>query len=311
MIIEHLTESLFMAEHDSIDFALTSPHRYKVYEIPKRNSNKTRTIAHPAKELKFIQRHLAEFLKDKLPVHEAAYAYRNGLGIKDNAFQHLNSKYLLKMDFENFFQSITPSLFFTVAKKKGIVFDKHDKLLLTGLLFWKPKDKNGLVLSIGAPTSPLISNFIMYYFDEKISAECKNKKITYTRYADDITFSTKIKNNLFYLPVFITECLNKQTFGNIKLNEVKTVFTSKAHNRHVTGVTLTNDSGLSIGREKKRLISSMIHKSTLNQLTNEEAARLQGLISYAAHIEPSFRVRMIKKYGIDALNNIKFRASGS
>lgn len=310
MILEHLSESLFIAEHDAISFASTSPYRYKVYEIPKRNSKKTRTIAHPSKELKFLQRNIAEFLENILPVHKTAFAYKKGVGIKDNAKQHSDSKYLLKMDFKNFFPSITPSLFFNIAERQGVVFNKSDQLILTGLLFWKQKDVDGLVLSIGAPTSPLISNFVMHSFDEAISKVCLNKKITYTRYADDITFSTRIKNNLFELPEVISSLLKENVKG-VKINSKKTIFTSKAHNRHVTGVTLTNEGGLSIGRERKRLLSSMIHKSKFNKLTNEEASRLLGLISYAAHIEPGFLERMSKKYGDEALNNIKLRAVDS
>jgi retron-type reverse transcriptase len=310
MIIEHLSDTLFLAEHDIVSFSLTSPHRYKVYEIPKRNSKKTRTIAHPSKELKFIQRTLVEYLSRVLPIHEAAFAYKKGVGIKDNAKQHAESKYLLKMDFKDFFPSITPTLFFNVAKAHGIEFNKKDRMVLTGLLFWKPKSTDGLVLSIGAPTSPLISNFVMYTFDQRITDECFNKKITYTRYADDITFSTRIKNTLFELPLIISTLLT-ETVEGIVINSEKTIFTSRAHNRHVTGVTLTNEGGLSIGRERKRLISSMIHKSKFNKLSTEDASNLLGLISYAAHIEPEFHDRMIKKYGIDILQAIKDRAVGS
>ena len=310
MIIEHLSETLFLAEHDIVRFSLSSPHRYKVYEIPKRNSNKTRTIAHPSKELKFIQRALIELLSKKLPIHEAAFAYKQGVGIKDNAKQHSKSKYLLKMDFKDFFPSITPDLFFKVAKEHGFEFNKEDKTVLTGLLFWKPKKADGLVLSIGAPTSPLISNFVMFEFDRKVSSECSNKKITYTRYADDITFSTCVKNALFELPPFISSALN-ETVEGVKLNPEKTVFTSRAHNRHVTGITLTNEGELSVGREKKRLISSMIHRSKYNKLSSEAAANLLGLISYATHIEPKFMDRMTKKYGVEVIQEIKARATDS
>jgi len=310
MIIKHLSDTLFLAEHDIVRFSLTSPHRYKVYEIPKRNSKKTRTIAHPSKELKFIQRTLVEYLSKILPVHRAAFAYKKGIGIKDNAKQHVKSKYLLKMDFKDFFPSITPKLFFDVAKSQGIEFNKEDRIVLTGLLFWKPQGADGLVLSIGAPTSPLISNFVMYTFDQKLSDECLNKKVTYTRYADDITFSTRIKNNLFELPALITSLLEKTVEG-VVINQDKTVFTSRAHNRHVTGVTLTNDGDLSIGRERKRLISSMIHKSKFTKLSSEEASNLLGLISYATHIEAEFLDRMTKKYGTGVLQAIKDRANGS
>jgi len=306
MIVEYLSESLFMTEHEITSFAMTSPHRYKVYEIAKRNSKGTRTIGHPSKELKFIQRCIQKQLSEILPVHETAFAYKNGIGIKHNAEKHSNSKYLLKMDFENFFPSITPLLFFNAAKKHGIIFNKMDRLTLTGLLFRKPEGTNNLILSIGAPTSPLISNFIMYSFDEHINQICLDKKIVYTRYADDITFSTRIKNSLFELPEIISRLLKEHT-KSIKINSQKTIFTSKAHNRHVTGVTLTNNGGLSIGRERKRIISSMIHKSKFNPITSEEASNLLGLISHATHIEPEFFDRMINKYGKDVINNIKLR----
>ncbi|CAM5216258.1 retron St85 family RNA-directed DNA polymerase [Alishewanella longhuensis] len=309
MIINYLSDSLFMSKDDIVRFSLTAPHRYKVYEIPKRKSGQKRVIAHPSKELKFIQRSLIDILKLCLPVHDAAFAYRKGIGIKENAKQHLNSKYLLKMDFENFFPSITPALFFKTLEEHGFVLDGDDKLVLSGLLFWKKKDFDGLTLSIGAPTSPLVSNSVMYLFDKKISEICLSRKISYTRYADDITFSTNIKNILFDIPELVSSVLNELVDG-VKLNCKKTIFTSKAHNRHVTGVTLTNDGKLSIGRERKRLISSMIHQSKFCNLTMDEASKLLGLISHAEHIEPGFLKRMIHKYGEEVLNNIKSRASG-
>ncbi len=311
MIVEHLAERLYISENDLIHFAQTSPHRYKVYEIAKRNSAKTRTIAHPSKELKFIQRALVAFLQEKLSIHECAYAYRKGISVKDNAQMHSDSKYLLKMDFKDFFPSITPDIFFKVAELQGLVFNKADQFVLTGLLFWKKKGSNRLVLSIGAPTSPLISNFVMNSFDEELNNECKNKKITYTRYADDITFSTRVKDQLFDIPNLVSNCLKSNFKQSIKINVEKTIFTSRAHNRHVTGVTIGNDGILSVGREKKRLISSMIHKAKYKLLSREELSSLQGHISYASHIEPEFLERMIIKYGLEVINEVKKSSNGS
>src|SRR5574343_1201175 len=87
------------------------------------------------------------------------------------------------------------------------------------------------MLSIGAPSSPLISNFIMYFFDEKIQNICKENNTLYTRYADDLTFSTNVKNLLFEFPNIVAAILEEETQGQIKINNKKTVFSSKAHNR--------------------------------------------------------------------------------
>ncbi|WP_299019377.1 hypothetical protein [uncultured Photobacterium sp.] len=61
-------------------------------------------IAHPSKELKFIQDLIINQLQSKLPIHDVATAYIKGKSIKDNAFPHAKSKYLLKMDLKSFFQ---------------------------------------------------------------------------------------------------------------------------------------------------------------------------------------------------------------
>lgn len=308
-IVGSLCEALIIEEKELRPFAATAPHRYKVYKIPKRNSDKTRTIAQPSRELKFIQKTLVQLLEPYLTVQDCAFAYREGLGIKDNAKRHLGSKYLLKIDFKNFFNSITPKLLFSLMEKYGFELSENEKTYLSNLLFWKPIRKGPLVLSVGAPSSPLISNFVMSEFDKRLLDECQKNGITYTRYADDLTFSTNKKNILFTMPKIVSEILKSETYGLININHRKTVFSSKAHNRHITGVTLSNQNRLSLGRYKKRLISSMIHKFSHDQLDHKEAMHLHGLLSHASHIEPAFFSRMEKKYGtkvISRLNNISF-----
>ncbi|VAW68017.1 Retron-type RNA-directed DNA polymerase [hydrothermal vent metagenome] len=307
-IYQFLCKELSVTRPQIKGFLISAPKRYKVYSIPKRTSGR-RIIAHPAKYLKKCQRALVKLLEQYLKIHDAAYAYKKNTGIKQNAIQHQKSKYLLKMDFQNFFYSITPNLFFQIMEQMNIDIIEEEKKLLTQVLFWSPGKISGgkLILSVGAPSSPLISNAIMYYFDNEIDEICRKKNITYTRYADDITFSTKIKNNLFDIPDLVRRLLVDNFSGQITINEGKTVFSSKAHNRHVTGVTITNNETLSIGRERKRYISSLIHKFSLNQLPAEDINYLQGLLAFACDIEPEFKNRMIRKYSLKTLNQVMAR----
>ena len=209
------------------------------------------------------------------------------------------------MDFKNFFPSITPEQFLIATARKNINFNELDSKILSSILFWKPKRDKELVLSIGAPSSPLISNFIMYDFDEFMFNYCEQQKIKYTRYADDITFSTNIKGILFNIPEIVIGALKTYFQNSIEINSAKTVFTSKKHNRHVTGVTITNNNTLSIGRSKKRNISASIHKFKTVGLSGVEARELQGLVSYASYIEAEFEIRMIKKYGKETLEKLR------
>lgn len=304
-VLKYLNETLLMEKRDIISFSSTAPHRYKVYEIPKRNSQDKRTIAHPSSELKFLQRALILKLSSIMEPSDRAYAYVRGRNIKDNALQHVHSHYLLKMDFSNFFPSITPELLFSKLSGRGVELNEIDKKIVCGLLFWKPKRRGQLVLSIGAPSSPLISNFVMKDFDERITAECERREIVYTRYADDLTFSTKEKDHLFEIPRRVKKILNEEGYDAISVKDEKTVFSSKAHNRHVTGVTLTNNNKISLGRKKKRKISAMVHHLKMGTLPAEDRSKLRGYLSFAEHIEPGFNKKLENKYGRECLYLLK------
>jgi RNA-directed DNA polymerase len=287
-------------------FSETAPLKYKRFEIAKRTRG-TRTIAQPSRELKAYQSILVDFLEGFLPVHDAAHAYKKGSSIKKNASRHLKSKYLLKMDFENFFNSIKPIHFVNLLNEIHADFSKNELNLMINLLFWRPNKSYlaKLMLSVGAPSSPLISNSILYFFDLKVSTFCMNNNITYTRYADDLTFSTNKKDILFEIPEIIKSILNESFSEKIYINERKTIFTSKAHNMHVTGITLTPDGKLSIGRSRKRYISSLVHNYTNNSLEPEKINHLKGLLAFAYDIEPNFKAKMINKYGFDTIERLK------
>jgi len=282
-------------------------NHYKVFKIPKRSIG-FRVIAQPTKNIKNYQRKIVEALEPFISIHSAATAYKKNQGIKENALIHKNSEFLLKLDLEDFFNSITPEIFFNALNEQNIQFSPSDKRALSEYLFWnisgREAENKKLVLSVGAPSSPFISNFVMFSFDQIISNYCLAHSINYSRYADDLTFSTKNKNVLFN-SIYEVKTALQQCFGNkLRINISKTVFSSKAHNRHVTGVTLANNNQLSVGRERKRYISALVHKASLNILPNEELPHLQGLISFTRHIEPSFINRLERRYGKEVVRNI-------
>lgn len=302
-LIKQLAQNLYKSEAEVAHFLLNAPKMYKVYTIPKRTSGH-RTIAQPSKELKEYQRKYLEL--QQLPIHEAAMAYREGIGIKQNAIAHKNNPYLLKLDLENFFNSISNLLFWEVWKSIQPLPSSKDQKALEQLLFWCPSKITGgrLVLSIGAPSSPLVSNFFMYQFDCTISEICRHKNIVYTRYADDLTFSTKIKGILFDMPNIVKDHLSLYFGDAININKKKTKFSSKAHNRHVTGITLNNDGKLSLGRERKRYIKHLVHQVKLGCLENEDKQHLVGLLAFVKHIEPMFLESLKNKYSVELITKI-------
>ncbi len=287
-------------------FLTNAPNKYKVYKIPKRTHG-YRTIAQPTSELKKYQRSFIKLFD--FPVHNSAMAYRKGKSIKNNAFVHSKNKYLLKTDLENFFNSITPELFWKCLQSCSETtpsFNLNEKKLVEKILFWCPsKIKGGkLVLSVGAPSSPEISNFCLYNFDKILFEICESQNIKYTRYADDLTFSTNTKDTLFTLIPIIRRLLKECFNDHIRLNHSKTVFSSKAHNRHITGVTIDNNGNLSLGRERKRYIKHLVNNYRFNKLDESDKNHLRGLLAFASHIEPIFILRLKEKYTNNIIDSL-------
>jgi len=301
-LLNYLARNFNLSEQEVEEFILKAPNKYKVYTIPKRTGG-FRVIAQPTKELKTYQRYILKNVLPSLPIHDAAMAYKKNHSIKSNALAHVHQNYFLAMDFENFFNSITPILFWNVWDRTiNISLSSKEILFYQNLFFWKPKKNSSkLILSIGAPSSPLISNFILYEFDTYITELCAKKNIKYTRYADDLSFSTNTKDNLFEIPSLVENALIKIYKGQLKINRNKTVFSSRAHNRHVTGITLTNDNKISLGRSRKRYIKHLVHKFILGKLSLSEKQYLGGLLNFSQYIEPSFISSLELKYSKDII----------
>lgn len=266
----------------------TAPLRYKVFYIPKRTGG-LREVAQPAREVKAIQRWLVKRLASLLPLHDAATAYRSGASIKKNAQRHVESDYLLKMDFRNFFPSILMTdIIQHLEIHCGQHYDASAIKLIAYVCTWAPKRQGPLRICIGAPSSPLLSNSVMFDFDEQLSSAAASDGVTYTRYADDLALSSRTPGTLNSYPDLVAELARSLSYPQLELNEKKTVFASRAGRRVVTGVTITADHQTSIGRKRKREIRAMYHRMTLGRLSPDEQRELAGLIAFADDIEPGF-----------------------
>lgn len=281
--------------------AHTANHRYKVYRIAKRTGG-SREIAHPAKELKSLQRWIADNVFAKMPVHDSVYSYRIGRGIRDHAELHRKGNYLIRIDLKDFFPSITAR---DVAR---LVIENRGRLSLP----LTAEDLRNICrivcrnnrLTIGAPSSPVISNAILYSFDKHWSRVCNHREVIYSRYADDIYLSTNVPNVLGEMYREMRKDLEEREWPKLVVNRRKVVFTSRKYNRNVTGLILTSDRKISIGHDKKRWLRSQVHKFSQGQLPEREASHLRGYLSYVRSVEPVFLQKLRKKYGVTVIRQI-------
>jgi RNA-directed DNA polymerase len=129
-----------------------------------------------------------------------------------------------------------------------------------------------------------------------LARTCGEAGITYTRYADDLFFSTSTPNILRDVQAVVEAALRSIPYpGSLRVNTQKTRHSSLKRHRRVTGLVLSSQGELSLGRDLKRRIRSQIHR--LDSLGSAERARLAGLLAHVRDVEPAFFNRLVLKYG--------------
>jgi len=273
-------------------------HLYKEYTIPKRAGGR-RKIEHPARELKAVQRWLLLNVVESLPIHEAATAYRKGSNILSHATLHQRSDYLLRLDFRNFFSSITASdvtlRLQRCVERLPAWWSSDDSVLFCQITCRYQR------LTIGAVSSPSLSNTVCFDLDRLLHERCEEEQIAYSRYSDDMFFSSRRSRPLSHLPSVVNQVIQSLSCpSGLALNPSKTLFSSRRQRRVVTGVVLTSAGGVSIGRNMKRYLRSLVRG--YDGLSPEKRRWLAGFLAHARSIEPELINRMVLKYGAELVN---------
>lgn len=302
-----LVEGTGLSELDIRRIAANAPHRYKTYRIPKRSGG-YRLISQPAREVKALQRALVDGFLSQLPVHSAATAYRSGASIRANAAAHAANGPILKFDFSDFFPSISADDWRKYCVRHSLFRDPEDVEMSCRVLFHSSIFHRGLRLAIGAPSSPMLSNILMYDFDLVVSEAVSEEQVVYTRYADDLTFSARRTGYLTGVRKILNRAIASIEFPKLTVNADKTVLATKKYKRMVTGLILTNDHKVSIGYARKRGLRAALHNYKYGKLSLREQARLAGMLAFVNAAEPNFLNVLREKYGdelIDALKKLR------
>lgn len=302
-IVDRMLKELPFSAGELNDLISTAQHRYKVYRIPKRKPNQFRTIAQPSPEIKLIQRWLISKVFSSLPIHKTATAYREGKSIGDHAALHAKNRFLLKMDFTNFF----PSISVLDVRRYLIEIGKmstEDARIVSLLVCWRDKAKGKLCLSIGAPSSPHLSNVMLYVFDKRIVQLCRTQKVFYSRYADDLAFSTNRKEVLSEIVRQVQVVCEELEYPKLAVNHKKTVSTSRAFRRVLVGLFLTPEGAISLGREKKRRLRSELYRFSQDRLDTADISRLRGELAFAWSVEKQFIFSLLRQLGEEVFRKL-------
>lgn len=268
---------------------------YNTLEIPKKNGD-TRTICVPNKNLKKVQEKLYNKLStyyDEIKTQnnftsKISHGFEKNRSIVTNAEVHKNKRYVVNLDLLDFF----PSINFGRVRSyfiKNNYFEINDDIatILAQLTCYKG------TLPQGASTSPLIANMICNIMDIRILKIAKKYRLDYTRYADDLTFSTNNKYFLNDYDKFLEDIKNIIHRSGFELNSKKTRLLFSNSRQEVTGLVVNKK--ISVPKEYYKNTRAMAHSLYKNGyfLIDDEVGtieQLEGRFSF---------INQINLYNID------------
>lgn len=268
----------------------------------QRGGRSPRLIEAPKDRLKLAQLWILRNILNHVPPHEAAHGFVRGRSPKTNAMLHLHQPTLLRCDLRRFFPSIRSERVrgtFRYVGYPDYVAERLTGLCTTitppsflskvrGLALEDRLNYRDRHLPQGAPTSPALANLIAFRLDLRLSGLAHRFKATYSRYADDLTFSGPLDRKSLY--AMIERVADIAVDEGFELNPHKTRWAFKSQRQSVTGVVV-NERAAFCRRDFDRL-KAILHRCALNgpQAENRYGhpdfkAHLLGKVAYAASID--------------------------
>lgn len=282
---------------------------YVQFTVPKKSGG-VRVLAAPQRNLRAAQEWILENIVSKVPIHDAAHGFVSGRSTVTNAEQHVGQQVVVNADLKDFFPTITfPRVegFFRCLGYSGAVAtilallvteSPRQKVRYAGKELWVATGPRALPQ--GACTSPALSNAISWKLDVRLSAIADKLDWTYTRYADDLTFSTGTDANsqIGYLLARIRHIAQDEGFA---INPTKTRVQRQSTQQSVTGIVVNERTGIS--RRKVRQLRAILHNAKRTGLAAQNRdnrpnfdAWLQGMIAYVRMVNPKQADSLVDAY---------------
>jgi len=275
--------------------------RYETFEVPKRNGQK-RIINAPVGALKLAQRRLSTFLQDCVEEinhstgrkDRVSHGFKRDKSIVTNAREHRNRRYVFNIDLADFFPSINfGRVLGFFVKDKNFALDPRAAMVIARIACHENK------LPQGSPCSPVISNLIAHVLDMHLVKLASKTGCTYSRYADDLTFSTNEKafpsdiaqRNVSDAHVWIPSAKLREIVKHcgFQINAQKTSMQYHDSRQVVTGLVVNKK--INVRSEYRRSIRAMVHcllnKGSFVTLDKKEGTlnQLHGMLGFIDEID--------------------------
>jgi len=248
---------------------------YIIAKIPKRNGSK-RILEIPTKSLKKFQRKILEEVLYKFGPHKAAHGFVKNRSPLTNAKVHVKAAIIIKLDIRDFFRRTkkwTIKSAMDSAKTRMSLSDED----IAQLLEYTMHEGH---LPTGAPTSPALGNICLHRMDTELYKYCRSHNLRYTRYADDITISSKKRIDKSEIGHIVTkvQALLKERGHVLRYDKIR-IF-SRKNRMEVTGVVINEKPNIS--KKYRANVRAAIHQAK----DGNDIEKIEGRISWVNQIAP-------------------------
>jgi len=286
--------------------AVTQPH-YVQFEVPKRSGGK-RLLSAPQPRLAAAQQWVLDEIISKLPVEDAAHGFVAKRSTVTNAVPHQGRDLVINLDLKDFFPSITfprvRGVFVGIGYSPAVATllallcteCPRRPMSYAGKLYHVAVGERGLPQ--GACTSPALSNQVARKLDKRLTGLARKHGWSYTRYADDLTFSAP-KGKRSQLPMMLMRIRQVIKHEGFVVQEKKGRVQSSAKRQTVTGIVVNDADKLGLPREEVRRLRAIVHNA---KKTGLEAQNRDGIPDFRAHLLGKISyLAMIDKPKADAI----------
>lgn len=286
-------------------YRLTDDQKYNTFQINKKLGG-VREIISPINSLKILQQKLNYTLSLVNEYRPTVHGFRKDKSIVTNASQHVSKRYVFNLDLSDFFPSINFGRVRGLFLTRPFNFNEEVSTVLAQLCCYKG------FLPQGAPTSPIISNMICFKLDGQLQKLAKESGCSYSRYADDITFSSnnkKILKNIVLLngenidnKIDLSDGLRSIILSNkFDVNEKKVRLAYRYNQQVVTGLKVNEK--VNVSRKFIRQVKAMLHAWEKYGLADSEEEYYKKY--YHSQKNPSWTVPKFEKVVRGKINFLK------
>jgi len=250
---------------------------YIVHRIPKKSGG-LRVLHEPKPELKALQKRVLRWLQARgLNGGRRSHAFERGRSIATHARLHVGKRVVIRLDLENFFGSVSSKMLLEALVRERVSREQAEEIVgICTLDDYLPQ---------GAPTSPLLANVAARRMDLRLAALAKSRGAVYSRYADDLTFSSDDVALNKLIPAIdhvVSEC-------GFALNRKKTLVMRRGRRQLVTGLIVNEQ--LNAPRQTRRKLRAQLHnlkQSLLNgeSFDDEEFVKAKGMVAFLCSVRP-------------------------